>query len=71
MTAAELERSGLISDVFPFDTFHKEVMKRAELLASEYLNAFFDELGYPPNALKQTKALTRLPSKEALLEGVP
>eukprot|EP01127_Copromyxa_protea_P006951 TRINITY_DN16886_c0_g1_i1.p1 TRINITY_DN16886_c0_g1~~TRINITY_DN16886_c0_g1_i1.p1 ORF type:complete len:291 (-),score=67.49 TRINITY_DN16886_c0_g1_i1:71-898(-) len=54
MTAAELERCGLISGVFPAASFHEELLKKAEILAS-----------YPPNALQQTKALTR--DKEMLL----
>ncbi|MCL4420033.1 enoyl-CoA hydratase/isomerase family protein [Patescibacteria group bacterium] len=34
MTAAELERCGLVSAVFPTATFHEELLKHAELLAS-------------------------------------
>lgn len=35
-TAAELERCGLVSAVFPTATFHEEVLKQAEILAGMY-----------------------------------
>jgi peroxisomal 3,2-trans-enoyl-CoA isomerase len=57
-SAQEMERNGFVSSVFPTDTFQADVLKQAELLAS-----------YPPDALKQTKALTRDAMKETLLEA--
>lgn len=41
MTASELERCGLVASVFPFDSFHEEVMKQAEILAGNFSTFFF------------------------------
>eukprot|EP01126_Amoeba_proteus_P047278 TRINITY_DN5387_c0_g2_i2.p1 TRINITY_DN5387_c0_g2~~TRINITY_DN5387_c0_g2_i2.p1 ORF type:complete len:309 (+),score=51.56 TRINITY_DN5387_c0_g2_i2:3-929(+) len=57
-TAHEMEKAGFVSAVFPAASFHEQVLKEAELLAS-----------YPPNALIQTKALVRDPLREQLLEA--
>lgn len=56
-SAEEAKQCNFVSDIFPRDNFMDEVLQRARKMAS-----------FPPNALKQTKGLTRDPMRQTLLE---
>jgi peroxisomal 3,2-trans-enoyl-CoA isomerase len=55
--AREAKDSGLVADVFPDNVFHQEVLDRARTMAR-----------FPPNALRDTKGLTRAIYKDQLHE---
>jgi len=57
LTAEEAKQCNFVSDVFPQDKFMDEVLERGRRMAS-----------FPPNALRQTKALTRGAMKQMLLD---
>ena len=58
MSSEEAKQCGFIADYFEDDQFKSELLKRARTMA-----------GFPPNALKQTKALVRDRIKSALLDA--
>ena len=57
MNAEEAKQCGFVADFFPSATFMSEVLQRARQMAA-----------FPPNALRQTKGLSRKVSTQTLLD---
>jgi len=55
--AVEAKQCGFVADVFPKSNFYDEVLQRARTMAS-----------FPPNALRQTKGLTRDAMRQLLID---